>query len=178
MSKVFKSNLSTEGLNNLIKELEDYKKGISVRTARAIEILAEKGVTCAEEVALRSGGMGRRVVFRATVPQIEGSNVTAIMEGIDYKFEVRWYQADGTTKSAIVSALLMLEFGSGVYADEAHRGTFPTDTKHGLDLNGWNYKDDEGWHHAWGYIPKQPMLNAYNKMKEEIRSAFEEAFRN
>lgn len=177
MKKKFTSDLSTSGLNNLINELEAYKDELPTRIAKAIELLSSKGINYAEEVS-RTSQFGKNLVFRATVPEIAGSNITAIMEGVDYEYDVYWYQADGTTRSATVSCLLMIEFGSGVYAIEGHRGTFPTGLGHGNDPKGWYYKDEEGWHHSLGYSPKQPMLKAYNNMREEIRSAFSEAFGN
>ena len=178
MKKVFTANLSEFSINKLRRNLEDYRKELPNKVAKALSILADKGILVAEEKANESGTFGKCVQFEKTVPQIAGNEVTAIMRGVDLGIEKSWQQADGTVKTANVNALLMLEFGSGAYADGEHRGTFP-DSIHSFEPNGWYFKPvgSNQWVHSFGYKPKQPMLNAFREMEEQIQSAFEEAFR-
>ena len=178
MIKKYVSNLSVIGIRKLCRNLEDYKRDLPNKVARALDILADKGITVAKDVSAGSGTFGKCVEFEKTVPQIKGNEVSAIMRGIDLGAIMSWQQADGTTKSATVNALLMLEFGSGKYADEEHRGTFP-DSTHSFDTEGWYFKPvgSNQWVHSFGYKPKQPMLKAFEEMEEEIENAFDEAFR-
>lgn len=178
MKRTFTANLSINSIKQLQKDLQEYKQSIPIRVAKALEILAQKGIDVAEETAHSSGTFGKCVEFTKTVPEIVGNEVTAIMKGIDLGIDMSWQQADGTVKTVRTNALMMLEFGSGRYADSEHRGTFP-DSTHGFDPNGWYFKPvgSNQWVHSFGYKPKQPILKAYLEMEEQVRSAFEEAFR-
>lgn len=178
MKKTFTAKLSVNSIKQLQKELQEYRQSIPSRVAKALSILADKGISVAEETANSSGTFGKCVEFTKTVPEIVGNEVTAIMKGIDLGIDMSWQQADGSVKTVSTNALMMLEFGSGRYADSEHRGTFP-DSTHGLDPNGWYFKPagSNQWVHSYGYKPKQPMLKAYLEMEEQVRNAFEEAFR-
>lgn len=177
--KVFKASLSVSSLKKLKSEIQKYREELPNRVAQALDILAEKGVKVAEDIAQTSGTFGQCVVFESVASEINDTEVTAIMRGIDLGVDISWQQKDNGVKTERVNALLMLEFGSGSYADDEHRGTFPTETKHGLDPNGWWFKPvgSDEWIHSYGYKPKRPMYEAYLKMEEEVVSAFNEAFR-
>lgn len=178
MKKTFTAKLSVNSIKQLQKELQEYRQSIPSRVAKALSILADKGITVAEETAQSSGTFGKCVEFTKTVPEIVGNEVTAIMKGIDLGIDMSWQQKDGSVKTVRTNALMMLEFGSGRYADSEHRGTFP-DSTHSFDPNGWYFKPSGSneWVHSYGYKPKQPMLKAYLEMEEQVRNAFEEAFR-
>lgn len=174
----YTAQLSPNSLRKMQKQIDEYRKDLPNRVAKALNILADKGVKKADEIARRSGTFGDCVIFEKVSADIKDTEVTAIMRGTNLGIEMSWQQADGSTKSAMVNALLMLEFGSGAYADDEHRGTFPDQT-HSFDAGGWWFKPvgSNEWVHSFGYKPKKPMLEAYLEMEQEILSAFNEAFK-
>ena len=178
MNYQYTADLSVLSIRKLEWALRDYQKQRADKVARALDILAQKGVTVAKQMADQSGTFGKAVVFEKTVPQIQGMQVSAIMRGVDLGIDMSWQQKDGTVKTERVNALMMLEFGSGRYADSGHRGTFNPESPHAFDPNGWYFKpvNSNQWVHSYGYKPKQPMLKAFLEMEKEVQSAFEEAY--
>ena len=80
------------------------------------------------------------------------------------------------TGSAVVDPLLMAEFGSGQFAVEGHRGTFPNQ-KHAFDPNGWYWRDLSGeLHHSRGITPTRPLYKAKEEMTQQIREVAERVF--
>jgi len=174
----FTAKLSESSLKKLQSDIDKYRNDLPNRVAKALDILAGKGIKKATTIANQSATFGNYVVFTKEVPTISGNDVSTIMKGESIDLVVSWQGINGTIEQAEVNALLMLEFGSGAYADGQHRGTFPNQI-HAFDPKGWNFKNvgSDVWMHSYGYKPKKPMLEAYQEMEREIRSAFEEAFK-
>lgn len=176
--RVFKSDLSVKGINNLIKQLEDYQQSLIQKCETFVKRLAEEGITVAQE---NTGNFGKYIAFSVeTEPDVYGC--TAILLATDTgTIRSEWQTKDGI-KTADVSPLLMAEFGSGLKAQNPFdvsgvgTGTFPGGS-HGSDPNGWWYMDLDGvWHHSYGMSPKQPMYKATMAMQEKIIEIAMEVF--
>jgi hypothetical protein len=97
------------------------------------------------------------------------------------KIKSEWQTKDGV-RSAEISPALMLEFGSGLKAENPANiegvgtGTFPGGT-HGTEP-GWWYMDLDGvWHHSSGVAPKMPMYYAGKELREKVLEIAKEIFR-
>lgn len=169
MAKKFTEDLSVKGINNLIKQLNDYQNNLQKKCEEYVKQLAEAGIKVAQE---NVGNFGKYITFTVkTNPEKDGC--TAILLATNTGIiKSEWQTKDGI-KSADVSPLLMVEFGSGLKAENPKNipgvgtGTFPGGT-HGNEP-GWWYMDLEGaWHYSTGISPKQPMYKASLKIKEKI----------
>lgn len=193
MSRSIKVNCTQESIKRAIRELEKYKKGIAKKTERFCSRLAEIGIKTARENTGTINDLGNVkgyiTYYKELNPQKDGCK--AILYGKDaVKYISTWRGADGKMKSAVVSPLLMAEFGSGSKANagQAHvdmvhpnvsvgQGTFPDQT-HAFDPNGWYWMDSNNqWHHSYGIKPTMPMFKAWLQMKNSINSVAREVFK-
>ena len=85
---------------------------------------------------------------------------------------VRWVSFNGITE-AEVNSIMMAEYGSGQFAINGHRGTFPNQ-KHAFE-DSWWYATEIGpdgrptdWHRNSGVTPTMPMYKAWYEMKTTI----------
>ena len=99
------------------------------------------------------------------------------------KIVSEWQTLEGV-KRATVSPVLMLEFGSGLQAENPANipgvgtGTFPGQT-HAENPGGWWYMDLDGvWHHSRGMAAKMPMYFAGKEIRAKIVSIAREVFQN
>ena len=127
--RVIKVKLSEKGIDEAIKELENWYEWLIDKTKEFVKVLSDNGV----EIA--------RVNFGKAV--YDGTN--------DVKVEVR---ENGEFKKAIVaigSTVLFIEFGTGIkypddhpekFADLAGRGEYGK--KKGANPEGWSYVGNSG----------------------------------
>lgn len=169
--KVFKSDLSVEGINNLKKELLSYKTDfLQNRLVELVEKLSEKGV----EIA------------RANVTKLD-----AIFTGelIDSLHSEKGSISKGTAIFYIVTDskhAAFVEFGTGQLGME---GGYPYPFPEGVQWNynsgrtifeispgqyGWFYKRDEQWYFTQG-MPSRPFMyeTAIELEKEIVKTAKE-----
>ena len=178
--KKFSSDLSVDGIEKLKKQLMDYKQGLNNKCKSFIQRLADEGIVVAKQ---NVGNFGKYITFSTTITS-ENNGYHGIMLATNTGIITsQWLTKEGE-KSADVSPLLMIEFGSGLRAQNPKNipgvgtGTFPGQT-HASDPNGWWYMDLEGnWNHSYGITPQMPMYKASIEMHKKITSIAIEVFGN
>ena len=130
-----------------------------------------------------NSGFGKYIRLSSEItPEQAGCRAVLYMEDVS-KIVSEWQTLEGV-KKATVSPMLMLEFGSGLQAENPANipgvgtGTFPGQT-HAENPGGWWYMDLDGvWHHSKGVSAKMPMYFAGKEMREKIVSIAREVFQN
>lgn len=132
---------------------------------------------------ISGSGFGKYIRLSSEItPQQAGCRAVLYMEDAS-KIVSEWQTLEGV-KSAMVSPMLMLEFGSGLRAENPANisgvgtGTFPSQT-HAKDPGGWWYMDLDGeWHHSKGVSAKMPMYFAGKEMREKLVRIAKEVFQS
>lgn len=174
----FTSDLSVDGIENLKKQLLNYKQSLNDKCITFIQRLSDEGIVVAKQ---NVGGFGKYITFSTTITH-ENGGYHGIMLATNTGIIVsQWKTKDGE-KSADVSPLLMVEFGAGLKAKNPKNipgvgtGTFPGQT-HASDPNGWWYMDLDGvWHHSYGLEPKMPIYKASLEIHKKILRIAREVF--
>ena len=162
--------LSKSSVDKLKKELEAYRNDLPRKCERIVTELSKKGIDVAKS---NVGNFGKYITFTYQIePNTSGCKAVmlATNTGIIHS---EWRTEDGV-KSADVSPLFMVEFGSGLKAKNplnvpgGGTGTFPGQS-HATEPSGWWWMDLEGeWHHSAGLEPKAPMYKASIEMFNEV----------
>ena len=126
-------------------------------------------------------GFGKYIRLASEItPEQAGCRAVLYMEDTS-KIVSEWQTLEGV-KRATVSPMLMLEFGSGLKAENPANipgvgtGTFPGQT-HAENPGGWWYMDLDGvWHHSNGVSARMPMYFAGKEMRAKIVSIAREVF--
>lgn len=174
----FTTDLSVDGIENLKKQLLNYKQSLNDKCITFIQRLSDEGIVVAKQ---NVGGFGKYITFSTTITH-ENGGYHGIMLATNTGIIVsQWKTKDGE-KSADVSPLLMVEFGAGLKAKNPKNipgvgtGTFPGQT-HASDPNGWWYMDLDGvWHRSYGLEPKMPIYKASLEMHKKILRIAREVF--
>ncbi len=170
MARKIITNISTHQLNQTIDELHEYARRLTERCEQFVDELADIGIKTARWnlfsiVNDTDGNMvsyGDKVSFEKEIT-FDTETATCIIIPTSQPYVTEW-----KTGIALVDPLLMAEFGSGMYAVEGHRGTFPAQ-KHAFDPNGWYWRDLSGQlHHSYGVEPSRPLLKAKEEMTQQI----------
>ena len=193
MKRVFQSDLSHGKMRHMIAELRSYRDQTLPRKHREfLERLAEIGVT--EAKAFTAGSRYEDYVsfdwtFRVDNKQKKVLFVFGKNESLMHR---EWYSyIKEQPNEADVNPIMMLEFGSGQFAQDGWRGTFPG--QHVAFFNYWRWyeypsgttdretfvsADEEGYelHESSGEKPRMPMEMAYQKMAEDIVRIADEVF--
>lgn len=159
MNKKIVIDISADGFNTLLREVEDKQKWLNEKTQELCKRLADMGVVKAEAYF---------------------SN--AVYDGI-YDFEVH---ADPIEGGYVVKAsgekILFIEFGSGLIGyghpepNDYGPGTYPG-KGHWKDPQGWWYKNEDGsGHHSYGNPPNMPMYKAVTGLEQELARVVKEVF--
>lgn len=178
--KTLTATLSVSSIKNLQKELEKYKADLVKKCDEFVRRLTNEGIEVAKH---NTGNYGHYIAFSVkTEPNKDGCKgfLLATETG---KIKSVWKTKDGM-KTADVSPLLMVEFGSGWRAKNPNgvpdvgQGTFPGQS-HAFDKEGWYWVDeDDKLHHSYGVTPKMPMYLASLKMQEKVIEIAKEVFEN
>lgn len=177
--KIFKADaLSASSIRKLQAELSEYKNNLIKKCEVFVKRLAEAGIDVAKG---NTGKFGHYIVFSIkTDPKQDGCNGILLATETG-KIVNKWKTKDGD-KSADVSPLLMIEFGSGQKAYNplnvpgVGQGTFPDQT-HAFDPSGWYWIDLNGnLQHSRGITPKSPMYKASMEMQDAIIKIAKEVF--
>ncbi len=180
MAKKISFGLSVREVQNAIKEIKAYQNDLNRKCEELCRRLTVEGIAIAQ-VHIGSSGFGKYIRLASEIaPQRAGCRAVLYMEDT-VKVTSEWRTKEGT-RSATVSPMLMLEFGSGLKAQNpagvsgVGTGTFPEQT-HAEDPSGWWYMDLSGeWHHSTGVSPKMPMYFAGKEMREKIVTVAKEVF--
>lgn len=174
-------SLSQSSIDSAIKQLEQYKNSLTIKCELFCKKLMEIGNVEAK-AKIAEAPLGKYItVTTDIIPERMGCK--AILMAVGALKESQWQTQDGV-KSATVSTLLMVEFGSGIKANNPKAtemgygtGTFPGAT-HSFD-GSWSWMDLEGnWHSSSGISPTMPMYNADMKMILNIQKIARDVFRS
>ena len=177
-NRVYKSDLSTKGLDFLIKQLESYANVDLPNIADAIvRRLADVGI----EVAQSAVYSDWRPLIQFTFKPISLGDGEIIGQDVQLIHRI-WYPSKEANakdmREAYVSPLLMSEYGAGSYAAAGHRGTFPGQ-RHAFksewfwyDGNGKKHSSEEDYH----MISTQPMYKALLEMMTKAEAIIREVF--
>jgi len=180
MPKKISFGLSIREVQAAIKEVRAYQNDLNRKCEELCRRLTAEGIAVSQ-AHIGSSGFGKYIRLASEItPERAGCRAILYMEDTA-KIKSKWKTKEGT-KSATVSPMLMLEFGSGLKAQNpagvsgVGTGTFPEQT-HAEDPGGWWYMDLEGvWHHSTGVSPKMPMYFAGREMREKIVAIAKEVF--
>lgn len=181
MAKKISFNLSQKSIQNAIKEIRAYQNDLNRKCEELCRRLAAEGIVIAKS-HIGSSGFGKYVHLGSEIsPQQSGCKAILYMQDTT-KIRSEWQTLDGV-RSADVSPMLMLEFGSGLKAENpagisgVGTGTFPGG-KHG-NKPGWYYMDLDGnWHYSTGVSPKMPMYKTGKELAERVVAIAREVFYN
>lgn len=171
--------LSVHEVQAAIKEIEAYQNDLNRKCEELCRRLTEEGIQIAQ-AHIGSSGFGKYIHLDSEITtEKTGCKAIFFMEDAT-KIKSEWQTKEGV-RSAEVSPSLMLEFGSGLKAENPANipgvgtGTFPGG-KHGTEP-GWYYMDLEGnWHYSTGISPKMPMYNAGKELREKVVVVAREIF--
>lgn len=180
MAKKITMNLSVSSIQNAIKEIKAYQNDLNRKCELLCQRLCQEGIQIAQSY-IGSSGFGKYIHLGSEItPQQAGCKAIFYMEDTAM-IKSDWQTLEGV-RSAEVSPVLMLEFGSGLKAENpagisgVGTGTFPGG-KHGNEP-GWYYMDLDGvWHYSTGVSPKMPMYNAGKELREKVVVIAREVFR-
>ena len=176
-NKVYKSNLSTEGISKLISQLTAYRDELDLIADEIVNRLAERGIMVAEYSTMSDW---RDLIEFKYEPknlgegELVGKDITLIHRV--------WYTSKNANirnqREAYVSPLLMSEYGAGQYAIDGHRGTFPGQ-RHAFESE-WFWYDGNGKRHSSEEEPHmvatQPMYRAFVDMMLNVEKVAKEVF--
>lgn len=187
MGRKLSINVSREQIKNLNKLLTEYDNSLQRKCERFVNQLVGLGISTAKaRLATQkpdSDGVNYAdYILFSRRTEVAQTGCKAVMEMTSTGIvESIWQTSDGV-KTADVSPLLMVEFGSGLRAENPKeipgvgQGTFPGQT-HAFDKKGWFWQDIEGkWHHSLGVTPSAPMYGASIEMHEQIVRVAKEVF--
>ena len=180
MPKKISFGLSVKEIQNAIKEVKAYQNDLNRKCEELCRRLTAEGILIAKSY-IGNSGFGKYVHLGTEIsPQQSGCKAILYMQDIT-KIRSDWQTLEGV-KSADVSPMLMLEFGSGLKADNpvgivgVGTGTFPGG-KHGTEP-GWYYMDLDGnWHYSTGISPKMPMYQAGKELRAKVNAIASEVFK-
>ncbi len=171
MAKRISFGLSVSEVQSAIKEFKAYQNDLNRKCEELCRKLTAEGIQIAQ-AQIGSSGFGKYIHLGSEItPQQAGYKAIFYMEDTT-KIKSEWQTKDGV-RSAEVSPSLMIEFGSGLKAENPTNisgvgiGTFPGG-KHGNEP-GWYYMDLDGnWHYSTGVSPKMPMYYAGKELSEKV----------
>ncbi len=180
MAKKIGFGLSVREVQSAIKELKAYQNDLNRKCEELCRRLTAEGIQIAQ-AHIGSSGFGKYIHLGSEItPQQAGCKAIFYMEDTT-KIKSEWQTKEGV-RSAEISPALMLEFGSGLKAENPANisgvgtGTFPGG-KHG-NKPGWYYMDLEGnWHYSTGISPNMPMYYAEKEIRDKIVTVAKEVFK-
>lgn len=179
MPKVVKFGLSVKEVQNAIKDIKSYQSDLNRKCEELCSRLTKDGILIAQS-HIGSSGFGKYIHLGSEItPQQVGCKAILYMEDTT-KIKSEWQTLE-SVQSAEVSPCLMLEFGSGLKAENPANisgvgtGTFPGG-KHGNEP-GWYYMDLDGnWHYSTGVSPKMPMYYTGKELREKVVAIAKDVF--
>ena len=174
-NRIFKGDLSTEGINNIIKQLENYTDVDLPHLADVlVRRLAEVGITVAEYSVYST--FRPYIEFRYDSESLGVGELVGSDNALIHRI---WYTKGGQVNGeADISPLLMSEYGAGQYALPGHRGSFPGQT-HAFQSE-WFWYDAGGTKHSseedYTMISTQPMYRALIEMMNKAVEIAKEVF--
>ena len=167
--RVFKSDLSVKGIEQLKKDLLNYKNNTLQNLLKQyVTALAQEGISIGKQ---NVGGFGKYITFSIQT-EVSKDGCKALMLASENGKIISSWKSYGEIKTAEVSPLLMAEFGSGWGAEnpmqipDVGQGTFPGQA-HAFDKEGWYWTDeDDNLNYSRGITAKMPMYKASIRIQE------------
>lgn len=180
MAKKISFGLSVREIESAIKEVKTYQSDLNRKCEELCRRLTAEGISIAQ-AHIGSSGFGKYIHLGSEItPQQAGCKAIFYIEDSS-KIVSEWQTLEGV-KSAEISPCLMIEFGSGLKAENPANisgvgtGTFPGGT-HGNEP-GWWYMDLNGeWHYSSGVSPKMPMYFAGKELRDKAVKIAREVFK-
>lgn len=175
-NRVFKGDLSTEGIQSIIDQLNHYAFVDLPHLADVfVRELAEAGITVAEYTVYSD--FRPYIEFKYETKGLCQGELVASDSALIHRI---WYTKGGDVAGeADISPLLMSEYGAGPYAMTGHRGTFPGQT-HAFQ-SVWYWYDATGTKHSseedYTIISTQPMYKALYQMMERATTIARKVFK-
>ena len=176
--KVFKSDLSVNGIEALKSQLLQYKDSLPIKCEKLVSRLLQSGVEVSQ-ARINESPLGKYVTVT--------TNISANKMGCKGVL-----LAKGAVKEqegyAPFSILLAIEFGSGVHFNPTPNplissefpygvGTFPGQV-HAMEPGGWYFWSEEKqqWIHSYGVKATMPMYNADMEIMQNVVKYAKEVF--
>ena len=176
-NKVFKSDISISGLNNLKKQLLQYKDELPMKCEKLVSKLLQSGVTVSQSKISKSP-LGKYVTVTTNI-SAEKMGCKGILLAKGAVKEQEGY--------APFSILLAIEFGAGIHFNPEPNplissefpygvGTFPGQTHAYQDM--WFYWDEntQEWKPTHGVKATMPMYNADMEIIQNVVKYAKEVF--
>lgn len=177
MAKKFTADLSVKGINNLIKQLNDYQSDLQKKCEEYVRQLAEAGIKVAQ-ARIGESPLGKYVSVKTEISE-EQAGCKAILVATGAVKQSEGYPP--------FNILLAVEFGAGIHYNAGNEnpkadelgfgvGTFPGQI-HAFE-DGWYYWDEkkQEWRYTHGVKATMPMYSASveiaQKAKEIARQVF------
>lgn len=167
--KRIKMSLSQNSINDVIKQIQDYRNSLDKKVREFVSSLQQIGIQVITVTLGSVSDEDRGRIFGVYYPTPSGSDGT-------YTAEIQMYG----------DQVLFLEFSAGEtfgkapgsfeslpnnpdYGAEYGYGTYPSDKGHWNDPEGWWYRNGSGEPvHTWGVPAYQPMYKADVAMRKII----------
>ena len=175
--KVFKSDLSVNGIEAIKSQLLQYKDSLSIKCEKLVSRLLQSGVAVSQ-AKISESPLGKYVTVT--------TNISADKIGCKGIL-----LAKGAVKEqegyAPFSILLAIEFGSGVHFNPTPNplsaemgygvGTFPGQV-HAMEPGGWYFWSEEKqqWIHSYGVKATMPMYSADMQIMQNVVKTAKEVF--
>lgn len=162
MNHDYTVDLSTKGVNTLIKACRDYRKWLEKKCDELAAKLAALGATSAS------------IGFAQAIYDSPHNNFEiSVVHNGEGSYTVR---ADGTD-------VLFVEFGAGEAMGYGHPepngmgpGTYNPSSGNWKNPNGWWYSYGGAKYHSYGNPPNMPMYNAVKNLEQELQRVVSEVF--
>lgn len=177
MAKPFKTDLSVKGINNLIKQLNDYQNNLQKKCEEYVRQLAEAGIKVAQ-ARIRESPLGKYVSVKTEISE-EQAGCKAILIATGAVKQSEGYPP--------FSTLLAIEFGAGIHYNAGNEnpkadelgfgvGTFPGQI-HAFE-DGWYYWDEkkQEWRYTHGVKATMPMYGASVEIAQKAREIARQVF--
>ena len=176
--KVFKADLSVSGLNDLKRQLLQYKDDLHTKCEKLVSRLLQSGVTVSQ-TRISESPLGKYVTVTTNI-SADNMGCKGILLAKGAVKEQEGY--------APFSILLAIEFGSGIHYNPTPNplissefpygvGTFPGQV-HAMEPGGWYFWSEEKqqWIHSYGAKATMPMYSADMQIIQNVVKTAKEVF--
>ena len=175
--KVFKADLSVSGLNDLKRQLLQYKDELPTKCEKLVSLLLQSGVAISQ-AKISESPLGKYVTVTTNI-SADNMGCKGILLAKGAVKEQDGYEP--------FSILLAIEFGSGVRFNPTPNplsaemgygvGTFPGQV-HAMDPGGWYFWSEERqqWIHSYGVKATMPMYSADMQIIQNVVKFAKEVF--
>ena len=176
--KVFKSDLSVNGIEALKRQLLQYKDSLPIKCEKLVSRLLQSGVEVSQS-KISESPLGKYVTVTTNISS-EKMGCKGILLAKGAVKEQEGY--------APFSILLAIEFGAGIHYNPTPNpnadkfglgvGTFPGQV-HAFQSEGWMYWDEKAqeWRHTYGVKATMPLYNADIEIIQNVIRIAKEVFR-